>query len=120
MSKDFDREVTEFFKNYQDRGMVKWMGFYLSDHVAKINQRNRERVKYNPKKSEMTQDEIGQILFEAFSQHKQVSVQLSTLSDETDYLDDIVGFVNGYHDDQLIVISDQIIDLEEINHVKIL
>ena len=38
MSSELDKRVEEFFRNYQDRGMKKWAGFYLSDHTAKINQ----------------------------------------------------------------------------------
>lgn len=42
MNKDdevqFDQVVADFFAKYQDRGMKKWGGFYLSDHVAKIEQ----------------------------------------------------------------------------------
>lgn len=42
MSKKFDEVIDTFFKNYQDRGMKKWSGFFLSDHVAAIN---KEKVK---------------------------------------------------------------------------
>ena len=43
MSSEFDKRVEEFFRTYQDRGMKKWAGFYLSDHTVKINQEQRRR-----------------------------------------------------------------------------
>ena len=36
MNDNFDQKVENFFKNYQDRGMKKWSGFFLSDHSLKI------------------------------------------------------------------------------------
>ncbi|MBA1392647.1 hypothetical protein EQ500_01950 [Lactobacillus sp. XV13L] len=30
--------VQQFLNEYHDRGMLKWQGFYLSDHTAKLNQ----------------------------------------------------------------------------------
>ncbi|SOB38355.1 conserved hypothetical protein [Latilactobacillus sakei] len=36
MTKRFDNKlVTQFLKHdYHDRGMMKWQGFYLSDHTS--------------------------------------------------------------------------------------
>ncbi|MCG0724137.1 DNA-directed RNA polymerase subunit beta [Lactiplantibacillus plantarum] len=38
--KDFDLNiVNRFFRHdYHDRGLMKWQGFYLSDHTAALNQ----------------------------------------------------------------------------------
>ncbi len=44
MSSEFDKRVEEFFRTYQDRGMKKWAGFYLSDHTTKINQDKKEEI----------------------------------------------------------------------------
>ncbi|MGZ1153541.1 hypothetical protein ACXO2Y_05780 [Lactobacillus delbrueckii subsp. bulgaricus] len=43
MSKEFDQRVTDFFAHYQDRGMKKWAGFFLSDHTAMINKETRQK-----------------------------------------------------------------------------
>ena len=43
MSSDLDKRVEEFFRTYQDRGMKKWAGFYLSDYTAKINKDKKRR-----------------------------------------------------------------------------
>ena len=49
MSK-FNKEVEEFFRKYQDRGMVKWAGFYLSDHVLKMSQQSKRDAYVEVKK----------------------------------------------------------------------
>lgn len=41
MNKEFDKRVDDFFRNYHDRGMVKWAGFYLSDHVLKMHKKSK-------------------------------------------------------------------------------
>ena len=36
----FDSKVVQQFSNeYQDRGMLKWQVFYLSDQTSKLNKR---------------------------------------------------------------------------------
>ena len=43
--KHFDMDVVNnFFEHdYHDRGMVKWQGFYLSDHTAALKKMAKER-----------------------------------------------------------------------------
>lgn len=37
-----EKEAEDFFKNYyQDRGMLKWQGFFLSDHTAALSKKER-------------------------------------------------------------------------------
>lgn len=66
MSKDFDDKVLEFFKKYQDRGMMKWQGMMLSDHTAALNkERQRSKIEY---KKKITQDiaTISEILMDGY------------------------------------------------------
>ncbi len=117
---DFDKKVDAFFRNYQDRGMKKWAGFFPSDHTAKINHAKAKRSIVYPKRSEMTQEEISMILFKAFSNHYQVRIQLKRLNENGNLSADIIGFVEGYNGESTIVISGTWIDLDEINHVDII
>ena len=43
-NQEFDlATVKHFFEHdYHDRGMMKWQGFYLSDHTAALNQQNQQ------------------------------------------------------------------------------
>lgn len=117
MSSEFDKRVEEFFKTYQDRGMKKWTGFYLSDHTAKINQENKKRNTVYVKKKPMEQADIRGMLLKSFSKHRKVSVQLKELSVDNDLQADIVGFVEGYQEDTAII-SRNLVLIEDINHIE--
>ena len=112
MSSEFDKRVEEFFRTYQDRGMKKWAGFYLSDHTAKINQEQRRRDKVYVKKKD-----IRAMLMRSFGEHRKVSVQLKELSVDNDLQADIVGFVEGYQEDTAII-SGNLVLIDNINHIE--
>lgn len=118
MSKEFDERVNKFFKNYHDRDMKKWGGFFLSDHRVAINKDDKDRSRLYAKKSEMTQEEISEILLKSYSEHYQVSLQLKDLDAEGHYKADVVGFVKGWAGQELII-DDQLIEMDNINHAMI-
>lgn len=113
-----DKEIQDFFKNYHDRGMQKWSGFFLSDHTVQIKDNQKANTFYQ-KGAEMDLQEISRILLKAFSTHYKIRLQLKDLNYNNEFKKDIVGFVDGYHDSQIIV-SGYAIELEDINHVEIL
>lgn len=76
MKNNFNDIVNNFFKNYQDRGMKKWQGFMLSDHIAAINRKKEEKAKVYSEKDSMSEIEISQVLLQAFANNKVVAVQL--------------------------------------------
>lgn len=117
---NFNDKVEDFFKHYQDRGMKKWTGFFLSDHSLKINKSKVQHNTIYPKKSEMTQTKISTTLLQAFSNHYSISIQLKNIDDNGNYSADVVGLVEGYQDKDTIIVSNQKINLEEINHVEII
>ena len=104
-SKEFDRRLDDFFRNYQDRGMKKWAGFFLSDHTAKINQSNRQRKTFYPKKPEMSDIEISKVLLTAFANHRKVKIQLKNLDQNGNLSTDIEGMVEGYYEQDTIIAS---------------
>ena len=117
MSSEFDKRVEEFFRTYQDRGMKKWAGFYLSDHTAKINQDKKRRDTVYVKKKPMSQEDIRAMLLKSFGEHRKVSVQLMELSVDNNFQADIVGFVEGYQEDTAII-SQNLVLIEDINHIE--
>lgn len=119
MSKEFDRRVTDFFAHYQDRGMKKWAGFFLSDHTARIKQAAAKSQWTAPERTEMTREECDQVLCLAFSRHQPVTVQLKELDANGARPQEIAGFVAGYTEDQ-IIIGGQAIDLANLRHVELL
>lgn len=116
---DFDKTVTDFFKNYQDRGMTKWQGMMLSDQVVAINKDNKNRSKIYHMKKTMSQEKVGEILMAAYANSKCVSIQLKELDPEGKVQPDIEGMVQGYNVDSIIV-SGNPVDLDEINHVELI
>lgn len=117
MKNDFNDTVNNFFKNYQDRGMKKWQGFMLSDHIAAINRDKEEKAKVYTEKAAMSKIEISQVLLQAFANHKTVLVQLKEKTLDKKVQPDITGIVKGYNGDKIIV-GGQSIELDSINHVE--
>ena len=118
MKNNFNDIVNHFFKNYQDRGMKKWQGFMLSDHIATLNRDKEEKAKVFSEKDTMSEAEISQILLQAFANNKVVSVQLKEKTLDKKIQPDIVGLVKGYDKDK-IVIGDTEVELSNINNIQI-
>ncbi|WP_060459749.1 hypothetical protein [Lactobacillus acetotolerans] len=120
MNDNFDQKVENFFRNYQERGMKKWSGFFLSDHSLKINQDNRKRATVYSKKTEMSEAEISKILLQSFSNHYPVSIQLKNLDEDCRFAEDIKGFVEGYSNENMVTISGTAVHLDDINHIELI
>ena len=118
MKNNFDDTVNNFFKNYQDRGMKKWQGFMLSDHIATLNRDKEEKAKVYTEKDTMSEAEVSQVLLQAFANNKVVSVQLKEKTLDKKIQPDIVGLVKGYEGDR-IVIGDTEVELSNINNIEI-
>lgn len=118
MKNNFNDTVNNFFKNYQDRGMKKWQGFMLSDHIAAINRDKEEKAKVYDEKGAMSEIEVSQVLLQAFANNKIVSVQLKEKTLDKKIQPDIVGLVKGYNEDK-IIIGDNKIELSNINNIQL-
>lgn len=105
-------------KVYEDRNMLKWIGFYLSDQTAAINKDVIERSKVNNQKPLMQSEEIEKVLNEARLKSKPVSVQLEALNENAQYYDDVIGMIRGY-DELGIYIGDQKVHYDEIRNVEV-
>lgn len=105
-------------KVYEDRNMLKWIGFYLSDQTAAINKDVTERSKVNNQKTLMQSEEIEKVLNEARLKSKPVSVQLEALNENAQYYDDVIGMIRGY-DELGIYIGDQKVHYDEIRNVEV-
>lgn len=115
---DFDDRVTAFFKNYHNRGIKKWAGYFLSDHTLKINKKDAaDRVVY-PKLTEMSEEEVSEILLSAFANHRAVQVQKKEVDAAGNELPFIRGFVEGYTADSIVIAGERVA-LAGINHVTL-
>ncbi|RRG08074.1 MAG: hypothetical protein DUD32_11110 [Lactobacillus sp.] len=76
---DDDETAQRFFKNdYEDRGMLKWQGFFLSDHTSTIKKDKKASVA-EPMKPQQTNQEMMDTLFRALEYKYQVHIQLQEL-----------------------------------------
>lgn len=103
---------------YNDRGRLKWAGFYLSDHTEKIDADVEQRANQNLAKEQMTTEEITAILNVAVLKRKTVCIQKEERDSEGYYPDDIIGKINGY-DELGIFVGDHKVHYDEVRHVEI-
>lgn len=104
-------------KVYEDRGMLKWIGFYLSDQTAAINKDVKERSKMNKQKEQLDGEEIERILNEARIKNRPVAIQLNNLNSDAHYADDVTGMIRGY-DSLGIYIDSKRVLYDEIRNVE--
>lgn len=103
---------------YNDRGRLKWAGFYLSDHTEKIDADVEQRVNQNLAKEQMTTEEITEVLNDAVLKRKTVCLEKEERDSEGYYPDDIIGHIRGY-DELGIFVGDHKVHYDEIRHVEI-
>ena len=118
MKNNFNDTVNNFFKNYQDRGMKKWQGFMLSDHIAALNKDKENNAKEYFEKNSMSEEEVSQVLLQAFANNKVVAVQLKEKTLDKKIQPDIVGLVKGYKGDKIIIGNNEV-ELSNINNVQL-
>ena len=105
-------------ENYHDRGMVKWAGFYLSEHTEQLSNQHRIEANRPKAKMQMDADEIGQILSEAQLKNKKVAIQIQEKDADGYYKSDIIGKIKGF-DDLGIYVGDEKVHFDEIRHIEL-
>ncbi|WP_235804319.1 hypothetical protein [Latilactobacillus graminis] len=119
---EFDPNVvTQFLNQYQDRGMMKCQGFYLSDHTASLQKVNRnDQLKLNRAHSEkMEAEDIEQVINDAVVKKLPVRIERN-VQDKDGYLAPFIeGQIEGYYLDKL-VIGEAFISIDEIYAIKIM
>lgn len=103
-------------ESYQDRGMVKWAGFYLSEHTDTLNDQMTREKNCPQQKMQMDIDEIGQILSEAQLKNKKIAIQIEERDLNGNYKPDTIGFIEGF-DDLGIYVGKTKIGYDEVRHV---
>lgn len=94
-----EARAARFFRNYyHDRGMLKWQGFFLSDHTSALKKEAAQPVPDS--RPEMNQSEIGSVLSSAWESCAKVSVQLNQVNGNG-VPAELHGYVKGYKDDKI-------------------
>lgn len=112
-----------FVRNYDDRGMAKWMGFYLSEHTSEMEKDNNIRNTIYYRREKMSEIEISSILDTAYRYRYSVIIQLDALNTEGFAFEDVTGVVEGFNGNKLYL-SDvetgiQIVSINSINHIAL-
>ena len=112
-----------YVRGYDDRGMAKWMGFYLSEHTSEMEKDNTVRNKVWHRNEPMSDFEIGAVLDTAFKNHSQVVIQTAELNGEGSAFEYVVGVVEGHNGNTLYVSDDelgvQLVAIDSINNIQI-
>lgn len=117
---EFDMDVVNqfFAHDYYDRGMVKWQGFYLSDHTAAIKKRNDELNKEYEVGPQQTLKEISEILAESYNEKREVVIQLKEVNKDNVNTPDIKSVVSGYNENDIVINDNQLISIDRIRRVE--
>ncbi|MFW3539820.1 hypothetical protein [Vagococcus fluvialis] len=101
---------------YKDRGIVKYNGFYLSEHTADINKTSTERNKVIAGRHQMSMELIFEIVDFVIYKNKRISIQLNIKDIEGNFLEDYTGFVSGY-DERFVYLDNVPIPITQIRSV---
>lgn len=118
-NQDFDLDtVKHFFEHdYHGRGMMKWQGFYLSDHTAALNQQNQQLNAVYVPRPQQSLAELTQVLADAYQSQQLVTIQLKTVDQNNHHLPDITTLIHGYNANDIVIDSNRFIPLQEIRNV---
>lgn len=107
-----------FFDNYQDRGMKKWAGFYLSEHTAIMEKLKLKEIQLMPQKEQLSAHAISQVIEIALLKKLPICLQKEEVDQDGLYAPDIVGLIDGY-DTLGIYIDKQKVDYDSIRHIEL-
>lgn len=110
--------VDQFFEHdYQDRGMTKWQGFYLSDHTVAIKKQRYKNKHVAKIKNSQTIALIKQRLYYAMKNNYEVTIQLNELDSELKPIE-VSGQIEFLNDDEFRLAQKNEMLLENIRNVS--
>lgn len=106
---NFSDIITNYFKNdYRERGIVKWQGFFLSDHTSQLNIINKERRNVTEALDPQSLDLSLNQLMNAYSNYVPVLVQKNDINFDHQFTKNIIGYIDGFGDDFVSVNKEKI------------
>ena len=108
-------------REHQDRGMMKWMGWLLSDHSA-FMEGEKIKERRQPIKKEMDVEKISERLKKAWEDSSSVSIQINVM-ENNDLVPEIEGVVVGFDTGRIYLQLDsgetRLLHTEEIRCVEL-
>ncbi|MGO3733222.1 MAG: hypothetical protein ACTJHC_08585 [Vagococcus sp.] len=102
---------------YEDRKKLKWSGFHLSDHTAKLQQEKKETQFNWPEKEQLSFENIDAILYQAVLKNNPVAIQKNDINADGYHGPDTIGLIKGY-DELGVYIEEELIPYNTIRHVE--
>lgn len=109
--------LNKFNETYQDRGTIKWMGMYLSEHTASLEAEKKKLLKVVPVKPRMSSEDIEKVIDTAILRSSLVAIQLEAVDDDGNYSEDIIGELEGY-DELGFWVDGQLVEYDSIRNIQ--
>ncbi|MDW5525503.1 hypothetical protein R6Z02_17340 [Carnobacterium maltaromaticum] len=109
--------LNKFNETYQDRGTIKWMGMYLSEHTASLEAEKKKLMKVVPVKPRMSSEDIEKVIDTAILRSSLVAIQLEAVDDDGNYSEDIIGELEGY-DELGFWVDGQLVEYDSIRNIQ--
>lgn len=109
--------LNKFNETYQDRGTIKWMGMYLSEHTASLQAEKKKLLKVVPVKHRMSSEDIEKVIDTAILRSSLVAIQIEAVDDDGNYSEDIIGELEGY-DELGFWVDGQLVEYDSIRNIQ--
>lgn len=109
--------LNRFNETYQDRGTIKWMGMYLSEHTASLEAEKKKLLKVVPVKPRMSSEDIEKVIDTAILRSSLVAIQIEAVDDDGNYSEDIIGELEGY-DELGFWVDGQLFEYDSIRNIQ--
>nr|WP_315527485.1 hypothetical protein [Carnobacterium maltaromaticum] len=110
--------LNRFNERYVDRGTIKWMGMFLSEHTASLHEDKKKRSTIVEKKEQMSENAIYSTLDDAVKTNSMVLIQIEEINTNGNYSEDILGWIEGYEGNNLYVSGNRI-ELDSIRNIQL-
>lgn len=108
----------KFNPDYQDRGSMKWLGMYLSEHTASMESEKRTLERVVPKEPHMNPLEIATVIEQAVLKQQSVSVQLKIVNQNGQFSENIIGQLSATNESGIYV-EEVLINFDDIRHIQL-
>lgn len=112
-----DQEAEDFFNHdYIDRGMIKWQGFYLSDHTSALTAEHeiKDKILQREVLPQMTVKEITDIINKAIVKNKTVKIQTNKYDSNSVFESLVIERINSFVKDELNINSKRMVKLNRL------
>ena len=116
-------EAFDDYNSYKDRSIMKWGGYFMSDHTQRMAEDRKDLDIYIDEKDLLTEEQIFKEIDKAVRKNKNVSIQMQETDGDGSYFPDIIGrIVTG--DERGLYITNKkeaqrLVPFDMIRHIEI-